>query len=115
MFVLSTIDYNADGSVVYRRIRKPKTTADAARRVSRVPTLDGGVVPIDSGYSEGDRTFELYTDGQNERWTTARDTFLQQTLLYLAIDEGFYSGVIERIQLQDGELYIKFLPIEKIA
>jgi hypothetical protein len=115
MFVISTITYHEAGSVVFRRIRNSKSAADASRRISRTQTLDGGVVLIDSGCSEGDRTFELYSSGMRERWLIARELFLQQPLVYLSVDEGFYSGVIEKIQLQDGKLYIKFLPKEKIA
>lgn len=114
MFVISTIDYHEAGSVVCRRIRK-SLNVDASRRVSRTATLDGGVVLIDSGYSEGDRTFELYAAGMKDRWLTVKDLFLQQPLVYLSIDEGLYAGVIEKAQIQDGELYIRFLPKEKIA
>lgn len=115
MFVISTIDYHEAGSVVFRRIRKSRDAADASRRVSRIQTLDGGVVLIDSGYSEGDRTFELYAGGMRQRWQAVKDLFLQQPLVYLSVDEGLYAGVIEKIQIQDAELYIKFLPKEKIA
>lgn len=115
MFVISTIDYHEAGSIICRRIRKSRDAADATRRVSRTATLDGGVVLIDSGYSEGDRTFELYAAGMKERWLAVKDLFLQQPLVYLSIDEGLYAGVIEKAQLQDGDLYIKFLPKEKIA
>lgn len=115
MFIISTIDYNEAGSLYCRRIYKSQTKADATRRVSRTQTLDGGVVLIDSGYSEGDRTFELYAVANNDRWNAVKDTFLQYPLIYLSIDEGLYMGVIEKIYVQNAELYIKFLPKEKVA
>lgn len=35
------------------------TTGEARRRVSRIATLDGGVVVNDAGFSDGDRTIDV--------------------------------------------------------
>ena len=55
MITISSTTFDLNGSVQIDPL--PGTTdGEISRRVSRVATLDGGVVPIDRGFSDGDRT-----------------------------------------------------------
>lgn len=92
---ISTPTFDLDGHVLIKT--KPEaTTGELRRRVSRVPTLDGGVAINDRGFSDGDRDIVVtwYTVSQEHNDLVARLVRLYP-LLNVSMRDGFYVAVPE--------------------
>ncbi len=78
-------------------------------RVSRVATLDGESVIINSGVTESDRTITIeaeVTEAQGEALEAMR---AQNPIVHMSTGKGFYYGAIEGISLDNGLLKLTFL------
>ena len=96
MIILSAIDFDFDG--VVRIAERADTSYGAiARRSSRVPTLDGGAVFNDTGYSAADRIFTI-------RWRATQDQLDQVARLVklhrfvnIFTREGLFIGLLQSL------------------
>jgi len=82
---------------------------DFYRRVSRIATLDGGSVVIDSGYTDTDRTLTI-----EGRITEAQKTMLEYMIenypLWNVSAKGeFFSCSPNRMTCDNGKLYLTLL------
>jgi hypothetical protein len=100
-----SFEENADKSNIY----------DASARVSRTATLDGGVAITHSGMVHGDRTILAYAFVDSATEATLKSIHETDTLVYLSCKEGYFSGVIERLVIQGGEMNMTFLAKEKLS
>jgi hypothetical protein len=71
-------------------------------RVSRYATLDGGCVIDHKGFSDGDRTLDI-----RAQWTQAQaeilwEIFREETFINVSTSEGFFYGVIETMNDENG-------------
>ena len=103
MIALTAIDFDPSGFVTLHEL-PTSTLSDIRRRSNRVPTLDGGAVFNDTGYSAGDRTFSI-------KWRIkSRDELAQvQRLLKLhrfirvATREGLFDALPQSVNDSGGE------------
>ena len=84
-------------------------------RVNRTATLDGGVVIVSQGTSDGDRTFDVRTRIDAEQETALWDLFTTQSLIHISTDIGFFIGMIESLRTDNGDLVLKLLVKEKLS
>ena len=93
--------FDLSGVLSLGKVRQ--TAPEVTRRVSRTKTIDGGVTIQDSGSSQGDRTFVLNIDSI-DKVTADKATYLTENYseLYLATEEGYFIGVIERFYIKTG-------------
>ena len=97
MIILSAIDFDFDGVVSIRE--SPDTDYGAiSRRANRVPTLDGGAVFNDTGYSAADRIFTI-------RWRASREQLDQVARLvklhrfvHVSTREGLFIGMPQSVE-----------------
>lgn len=101
MISLSSILADVDGNVVFETLPS-STSNDTTRRVSRTKTLDGGCVIVDGGFSDSDRTLNIHVDYTAAILTKIQYLHENNTLIHIAIDDNFYSGVISSKVLTRG-------------
>jgi len=87
-----------------------------SRRVSRTPTLDGGCVITDQGFSHGDRTLTI-TKKNISPFKAERVWYLFKTysLIQVSFHDGCFIGAIQDTRLNEGNLQMKILIKEKIS
>jgi len=81
---------------------------DSQSRVSRVATLDGGSVIVDSGMVEADRTLVVearITEAQSAGLDVLR---AQSALVNMSTPTGFYRGAIKGAVQDNGLLKLTF-------
>jgi hypothetical protein len=85
------------------------------RRVTRIATLDGGVVYNDFGHADGDRTMTI-------RWTYDATTHAAVERLiryygtvFVSTREGFFLAAIHRHDVQQSTSALRLLILDKLA
>lgn len=71
-------------------------------RVSRYATLDGGAVIDHQGFSDGDRTLDVRVRWTQDQADALWSIFQSETFVNIASPEGFFYGVIESMQDENG-------------
>ena len=72
-------------------------------RLTKTPTLDGGVVYDHRGMVTADREFRIIANNLSAIQTSALQTIIEnETYVNLSTDEGFFEGVIQRADLDRG-------------
>lgn len=115
MIVLSTPTFDIDGFVVLHEDGNTDTDA-RTRRVSRTATLDGGVVLTDSGFSHGDRTFNISVAGVTKALYDSL-AHLQENYpeIIIATAEGMFTGAIQSLSQSRGTMRVSILINDKIT
>lgn len=86
------------------------------RRMTRTPTLDGGAVVNDGGWSESDRTMTLVIRHLSEADGETIKTIAAYTEQLLALPHGLYRGRVKAHVLKGAtESQIVFWVSEKLA
>jgi len=114
MISIATITQNTSGNIDFDEL--PKTTLyDASARVTRTATLDGGSSIVHSGFSDSDRTFSIYAIVTEVQAKILKSIHETETLINLSCVEGYFSGMIKKLKVDDTEMYIQFLIKEKLS
>jgi len=82
---------------------------NAAARVVRTPTLDGGAVIDHRGFSEYDREFTIRAVLDEQTANDLWEIYRAETLVNLSCREGFFSGTISNMVIDGGLLTLTFL------
>ena len=114
MIGISTLLVNAAGALVIDELPSSRLRESSAR-ISRVATLDGSAVITHSGFSHADRTWAIEAELTEEEEAALRTIYETETVLYFAAPEGFFSGVIERLTTDNGEMSMSVLVQEKLT
>jgi len=113
MIAISKITQGTAGAIVLAEKRGSKLY-DGRARVSRSATLDGGVVLDHQGYVAGDRALRLKTELSETEEATLKTLFENETLVYVATADGFFSGAIEGLSGDGGVLDVTILLKEAV-
>lgn len=84
-------------------------------RVSRVQTLDGGVVVTHSGFCHGDRTFAFSAEVSVDDYDLLSEIVQNETEVLLSCREGVFNGVVSRINYDGIKADITFMVKEKLT
>lgn len=101
MISISTINYDLYGSIAFDSHQDFK---DNRARVNRQKTLDGGAFINHSGFSDGDRTFNINQKITEDQAAVIWYMFQSHTFLHIATDAGFFKGVIESLKIKNGDM-----------
>lgn len=102
------------GAIIINEKPSQSVINKSSPRVSRIATLDGGCVIDHKGYSDSDRTFDIRAELDETDASTVWG-LKSETLLNISTREGFFSGVISRIQTDNGELVLQLLTKERLS
>jgi len=103
MISFSSILIDSEGTVTFYELPQ-SILNDTTRRVSRTKTLDGGCVLVDGGFSSSDITFDIDIKYELDLFNSIKYLHQNKTLLYIVVNENFYSGVISAVKLDNSEL-----------
>jgi hypothetical protein len=89
---------------------------DQPRRISRVATLDGGVVVNDAGFTDADRTIELkWKPTTSEFESSVARMIRAYGRLNVAAPDGFYLAAPEVYRPGADESTLTLLVIERLS
>ena len=90
-------------------------TLTESRRVSRVATLDGDSVLVDSGHGYGDKTITVHLDLDDA--TRSKLYALQEYFaeVHCSCESGCYTGTLSRLEFDDGRVKITYLARQKVS
>lgn len=118
MIGISTKVYDTAGARLFMATDMEIEMANrsGARRVSRTPTLDGGVVVSDTGYADGDRDFIVTElNAAKEAVDYAQYIVENYGLINVATRDGVYTAVPESYNISRGTLSLRLLITEKLS
>lgn len=115
LVTLSSLTFDPAGSVPID-VLPNQTFGEARRRMNRVPTLDGGAVFNDFGFSEADRTLALRWPVRSPATEAAVERLVQlYARVHVATPRGMYLAAIESYAPGADESTLTLLVAEKLA
>lgn len=113
--VLSSLTFDPAGSVALI-VAPGQTFGDTRRRMNRIPTLDGGAVFNDFGYSEADRSITL-------SWTVrsaAQEALVARLVqlyarVHVATHQGLWLAALEQYTPGATESSLSLLAVDKLS
>jgi hypothetical protein len=101
------------GSAVLIRDDSRSTMKDYRPRVTRSPTLDGGAVIYNLGYSDGDRDISIVSMVDPETEEKLRSMVQDELFVIVSTRDGVFYGSIDAMVVDRGILNLKFLAQER--
>jgi len=112
MIALSPLDNtDIDGVVIYAS----PSNRTGEPRFSVTPTLDADVVVDYRGYVAGDRSFDVIARISEAQETGLWDIMENETEIGIACEDGYYIGLINRLNVNKGALTLNLQIKEKLA
>lgn len=105
---LASYSYDADGDIMIAPLYEDTDIRDAERRLSRVKTLDGGVVITDGGRTAGDRTFSIACQSEETVWNTLRG-IAANSWVTVSTDEACFKGKVQKLSEKNGKITIEVM------
>lgn len=97
-------------------VRDDSTAGETRRRVSRIATLDGGVVVNDGGHSAGDRIIELTWASRSQAADDGIDRLVQTyTRVIVVTRAGVFLAAPEAFTPGAEESKLRLLVISKLS
>jgi len=103
---------SATRSVIFQEL-KTSILDDVQARVSRVKTLDGGVVVTHSGVTDGDRTLQIKARLTETQAIALKAIYTNDTFISIAFTDGVFYGVIQTLKSIKHELNMTILIKER--
>ena len=113
MIGISKLTKDDNGAVIIHE-NTDSQLLDSIPRVTRTATLDGGAVIEHKGFSEADRTFNIRGEIDENQLDILWELH-KETTVYVSCKYGFFSGAIQRIRADNGELYLTIYIKEKLS
>ena len=105
---LASYSYDADGDIMIVPLHEDTDIRSAERRLSRVKTLDGGVVITDGGRAAGDRTFSIACQSEESIWNTLRG-IAANSWVTVSTDEACFKGKVQKLSEKNGKITIELM------
>ena len=118
MIAIATIEFDLLSARIFKgsKLKNDVLNRGGNRRMSRMKTLDGGVMFYDSGYTDADREIIIHESPPTlASLEYAQYMVARGGLLHISAADGCYTGVMSGFEVIAGELRIKIYINEKIA
>jgi len=107
--------YDSAGALMVDPLPEDTQIRENTRRLTRTKTLDGGVVISDSGFSHGDRTFEVAVASTEILWSSLWAIFKNSSWITVSIEEGCFLAKMEDLKERNGKITMKILISETLT
>lgn len=107
MVSITTIESKAVDGVSFDEL-PTSIFRDTIPRVTRTPTLDGGVVVDHRGFADGDRTFKIEALLDETTTDLLWALYRSETLVKISCREGFFTGVLADLKADGGRVSLLF-------
>ncbi|SEM55641.1 hypothetical protein SAMN04489760_1222 [Syntrophus gentianae] len=107
--------YDSDGALIVDPLPEDTQIRENTRRLTRTKTLDGGVVITDSGFSHGDRTFDLAIASTPALWSFLWSLFQNSSWITVTTDEACFLAKMEDLKERNGKITMKILVSEVLT
>ena len=114
MIGIATTTSNAAGAVILKEFTD-SGKYDSTARISKVSTLDGGVVMVHSGVTDGDRNISVKARLSATDEGYLKDIYEDETLVVVSTADGCYLGGILNFNKNNGIVTISISIKEKIS
>jgi len=114
MISLSTVVPGSNAPVIINEIGT-SALQKATARISRIKTLDGGSFISHRGYSDTDRLLIVNARLSESKSNLLWNLFTDEILLNVSIVDGCYSGAIESLSIDKGDIKMKIFIIERLS
>ena len=101
------------GSAVLIRDDSRCTIKSYRTRMSRSPTLDGGAIIENLGYSDGDRELTIISKVNESIESRLRSMVQDELYLVVSTRDGVFYGAIGSMSVDRGDLKLKVLTQER--
>ena len=105
---LASYTYDADGDILIAPLYDETEIRETERRLSRVKTLDGGVVITDGGRAAGDRTFSIACQSEESIWNTLRG-IAANSWVTVSTDEACFKSKVQKLSEKNGKITIELM------
>ncbi len=107
--------YDSAGALMVDPLPEDTQIRENTRRLTRTKTLDGGVVITDSGFSHGDRTFDLVIASTPALWSVLWSLFQNSSWITVATEESCFLAKMEDLKERSGKITMKILVSEVLT
>lgn len=101
MVSITTSTPVSNNKLLIKKYKLNSEIKSATARVSKIKTLDGGVVVNHNGFVDGDRKIDISAILSRANSDVLWDMFTGQTFVTVAIDDGVYNAVIKTVNIKD--------------
>ena len=109
MIGLSKITQSTDNAAIIIKNLPRSRINDSVSRVSRSATLDGGAHIEHLGYSDSDRTLEIYSQLTESEKNAIWDFYKSETMINISCSDGFFYGAIDSLKVDNGKMKLILL------
>lgn len=108
MISITKINAELDSAIVFDENPRSQIRRHSSR-VSITPTLDGGGVLDNQGYSVADRILTIRAILDQSRSAKLWQLFKDELYINIGTNDGVFFGSIENIELDNGQLFMTIL------
>ena len=113
MVSITSITGSTDG-VIFEELKR-SSFKRVRPRVTKSRTLDGGVYVDHRGVVDGDREFEIEAILDEATATALQNIHENESLVHIACLQGFYTGAISFLEIDNGFLRMTFWVSDQVA
>jgi len=113
--ILSAPAADVNGTVKFKYAGRETDLYSLSRRVTRIATLDGGVVLNDLGFTHGDRTFNISAALTPDQQDSVNRLLRIYPTLMISVQEGLFLGAIEINNVTGNVSVLQILIQEKLT
>ena len=115
MISISTTTYRTNRLIIIRDYKVNSIIHDVVTRMSKTKTLDAGVVVVHNGVVQGDRNLDINGRLSEANVVVLREIQDSQTFVSVAIDDGVFNAVIQRLRTDGGNIQMRIEFQEKLT
>lgn len=100
MISITTSTPSTNDAIIIKNYKTASQLRQASARISKTKTLDGGVMVMHNGFTDGDRAINVNAILDKVKSDILWNIFTTQTFVTVAIEDGVYNAVIKTLKIK---------------